>query len=167
MSTQLLSALVLLLVSTTVCLVSSKASTQGFPSSDSDAKSVEQLNKPLPIRLPANSGLPSTAFKAKESFMKGIPANAIMTKFEMTPYKGYVQKYAPAGTVGMSDVSPDRMVAVVVVDFPKGFVGQYNEFSNARLTTAYDAVTGQVISYELLGTPIRSFGPSFIPSPNP
>jgi hypothetical protein len=157
----------ILLFTATGALVDSKSFAQTSPPSGSDAKSVEQSAKPLPIRLPANSNLPLNVFRTRESFMKNVPANGVIGGFEMTPYKNYVQKYAPPATVGMTDISPDRMVAVVVVNFPKGFTGPYNEFSSASMTTAYDALTGKVISYELLGTPVRSFGPSFIPDSKP
>ncbi len=163
---QAISFLVLLFTTTGV-LVGSKSLAQTSPPSGLEAKSVEQFAKPLPIRLPANSNLPLSAFRTKESFVKNLPVNGVIGGVEMTPYKNYVQKYAPPATVGMTDISPDRMVAVVVVNSPKGFTGPYNELSSARMTTAYDALTGQVISYELLGTPIRSFGPSFIPDPKP
>jgi hypothetical protein len=142
-------------------MISASSFAQSGKSNDgSDAKLTEQSTQRLPIRLPANKDLPRNVFRSKESFMKEIPTGAAMSGFEMTSYKDYVNRYIP-GSIGATDVSPDRMVAVVVVDYPKGFVGEHGIYASARITAVRDALTGQVIAYELVpGKTIKYTGPN-------
>jgi hypothetical protein len=123
-----------------------------------DPKATESSTKPLPLRLPANKDLPSSAFRSKEFFVKDLLPGAALATFEMLTYRNYLTKYA-AGISGVTDVSPDRIVAVTVVNFPNGLKGERADYSTARVTTAFDALTGEVVSYEITGKAVRSVDP--------
>ena len=95
---------------------------------------------------------------------KSLAPGSVLEKFEMIVYQDYLKKYT-IGTLGATDVSPDRMVAVMVVNFPRGLVGDHAEYSSARVVAALDALTGQTISYELTGKSIKSSGAGYIEEP--
>lgn len=138
-----------------------QVSAQSVPLDGSDPKATEKSNRPMPIRLTANKDLPSNAFKKQDSFTKNLIAGSALEKFEIITYQQYLRTYAN-GVPGVTDISPDRMVAVMVVNFPKGLVAQNGEYSRARVVSAMDAQTGDTISYEITGKLTKSYGPSVV-----
>jgi hypothetical protein len=135
---------------------------QATPSTDgSDAKLTEKSTRPMPLRLPGNKDLPRNLFRTQASLTKDLIPGSGLEKFEMITYQEYLRKYT-TGLSGTTDISPDRMVAVLVVNFPRGIVADNAEYSNARVISAVDALTGQSISYEITGKVLKSFGPSVV-----
>ncbi|MGI0494829.1 hypothetical protein ACN4EG_23845 [Alkalinema pantanalense CENA528] len=128
----------------------------------SDPKVTETSTRPLPLRLPGNKDLPRNVFRTQESFVKELRPGAVLASFELITYGEYLKKYAN-GITGPTDVSPDRMVAVIVADFPKGLKTERGDhYSSARSVSARDALTGQTISFELSGKSTTPSGPSLI-----
>jgi hypothetical protein len=128
----------------------------GMPGCDRTAKSP-------PLRYPGNKNLPQKKFKPKAFFTKGIAADAVLVSYEMLTYKAYQKKYDP--NVTQCEISPDRMLAVLVVDYPKGLKTRRPVYSKAHTVSAFDAQTAQGLSFSSSGDEV---GESSLPDhPHP
>lgn len=122
-----------------------------------DGATTEKSTQRMPIRLPANKNVPPGQLKKQEEFTRALQPGSNLEDFKIMTYQDYLKKYAN-GISGSTDISPDRMVAVMVVNFPKGVTADNGRYSKAKITVARDAETGENISYEIIGTLVEPFG---------
>jgi hypothetical protein len=134
------------------------ADTGDYSVSDSIVAQLDRpLDKPdranrLKERLPANKNLPVSKFLGKEHFQSKLRKDlgADLKSFELMTYQAYIDKYTP-GETGVTDISSDRMMAVLEVSFPKGLKADNAEYSTAVVRSVRDAVSGELIEYEITG----------------
>jgi hypothetical protein len=75
-----------------------------------------QPTKANPIRLPGNQNVSHDRLKTQEAFIKGLSPDALFVSFAVMTY-GESQKHVDGA---LCDISLNRIVAVAVVDYPKG-----------------------------------------------
>ena len=115
-----------------------------------------QPTKANPIRLPDNQNVSRDRFKTQAGFIKGLSPDAVFVSFAVMTY-GESQKYVDGA---VCDISLNRMVAVAVVDYPKGIPFGRVSYSKASSTVVFDAVTGNGIASATSGDMIGG-GPLF------
>jgi hypothetical protein len=121
-----------------------------------------QPTKASPIRLPGNQNVSRDRFKTQEAFIKGLSPDAVFVSFAVMTYDES-QKYVDGA---LCDISLNRMVAVGIVDYPKGLQGFRTRYSKARTISIADALTGTGIASSVSGDAIDSGRPLFYtPSP--
>jgi hypothetical protein len=120
-----------------------------------------QPTKANPIRLPGNQNVSRDRFKTQEAFIKGLSPDAVFVSFAVMTY-GKSQKYVDGA---LCDISLNRMVAVGVVDYPKGLQGFRTRYSQARTISIADALTGIGIASSVSGEPIEGGSMFYKPSP--
>jgi hypothetical protein len=120
-----------------------------------------QPTKANPIRLPGNQNVSRDRFKTQEAFIKGVSPHAVFVSFAVMTY-GESQKYVDGA---LCDISLNRMVAVGVVDYPKGLQGFRTRYSKARTISIADALTGIGIASSVSGDPIEGKSRFYTPSP--
>jgi hypothetical protein len=121
-----------------------------------------QPTKANPIRLPGNQNVSRDRFKTQEAFIKGLSPDAVFVSFAVMTY-GESQKYVDGA---VCDISLNRMVAVGVVDYPKGLQGFRTRYAKARAISIADAFTGIGIASSVSGDAIDSGRSLFyVPSP--
>ncbi len=122
---------------------------------------ISQLGKPqdkpdkanrLRERLPGNRNIPVSKFLGKEHFQSKLRKDlgAELKSFELMTYQAYIDKYTQ-GETGVTDISSERMVAVLEISFPKGLKADNAEYSTAVVRSVRDAVNGELIEYEISG----------------
>jgi hypothetical protein len=141
------------------CLISLQAMLSGNALAEEVGQGCAQPTKANPLRFAANNHLSPKKFKTKAFFMQGLRSDAVLQSFEIVTFKKYSEKYQPGVTCG---ISLNRMVAVWVIDYPKGLKTDRAEYSSARIMAVRDALTGEGIADEISGKVIKSFGPSVI-----
>jgi hypothetical protein len=111
----------------------------------------DKVNR-LRERLPGNRNIPVSKFLGKEHFQGKLRKDlgAELKSFELMTYQTYIDKYTP-GETGVTDISSDRMVAVLEISFPKGLKADNAEYSTAVVRSVRDAVNGELIEYEISG----------------
>jgi hypothetical protein len=115
-----------------------------------------QPTKVNPIRRPDNQNVSRDRFKTQAGFIKGLSPDAVFVSFAVMTY-GESQKYVDGA---VCDISLNRMVAVAVVDYPKGIPFGRVSYSKASSTGVFDAVTGIGIASATSGDMIGG-GPLF------
>jgi hypothetical protein len=120
-----------------------------------------QPTKANPIRLPGNQNVSRDRFKTHEAFIKGLSPDAVFVSFAVMTY-GESQKYVDGA---LCDISLNRMVAVGVVDYPKGLQGFRTRYSQARTISIADALTGIGIASSVSGDQIEGGSMFYTPSP--
>jgi hypothetical protein len=115
-----------------------------------------QPTKANPIRLPGNQNVSRDRFKTQEAFIKGLSPDAVFVSFAVMTYRES-QKYVDGA---LCDISLNRMVAVAVVDYPKGIPFGRVSYSKASSTLVFDAITGIGIASTTTGDMIGG-GPMF------
>jgi len=118
--------------------------------------------KPLPVRLPGNKDLPLERFFGKEYYQSKMLPGALLQSVDLMTYREYMAKYGDGASVP-SDVSPDRMVSVLTVDFPNGLKAENADYSQARVISARDAVTGTYLTHVTTGEITLQKGPMLLP----
>jgi hypothetical protein len=121
-----------------------------------------QPTKANPIRLPDNQNVSRDRFKTQADFIKGLSPDAVFVSFAVMTY-GESQKYVDGVAC---DISLNRMVAVGVVDYPKGLQGFRTRYAKARAISVADAFTGIGIASSVSGDAIDS-GRSLFYTPSP
>jgi hypothetical protein len=121
-----------------------------------------QPTKANPIRLPDNQNVSRDRFKTQADFIKGLSPDAVFVSFAVMTY-GESQKYVDGAAC---DISLNRMVAVGVVDYPKGLQGFRTRYAKARAISVADAFTGIGIASSVSGDAIDS-GRSLFYTPSP
>jgi hypothetical protein len=106
----------------------------------------------LPERLPGNKNIPVSKFLGKEHFQSKLRKDlgAELKSFELMTYKEYLDKYTP-GIEGTTDISSERIVAVLEISFPQGLKAENAEYSTAVVRSVRDALNGELIEYEISG----------------
>jgi hypothetical protein len=94
--------------------------------------------KANPIQLPGNQKVSRDRLKTQEAFIKGLSPDAVFVSFAVMTY-GESQKYVDGA---LCDISLNRIVAVAVVDYPKGIPFGRVSYSKASSTLGFDAITG-------------------------
>lgn len=117
---------------------------------------------PLPVRLPANKDLPTERFLGKEYYQKKMLPGALLQSVEFMSYQEYMTEYGDGASVP-SDISPDRMVSVLKVDFPNGLKADNADYSKANVISARDAISGDYLSHTTVGSIIFQKGPNIQP----
>ncbi|NJM65039.1 MAG: hypothetical protein HC851_04880 [Acaryochloris sp. RU_4_1] len=155
-------ALASLLISTFLCGIGLQLSADADPSNANRSNSsVGQQVKPqenpskvnrLPERLPGNQNTPVSKFLRKEYFQSQLRKDlgAELQAFEWMTYQDYIDKYTP-GSTGITDISDDRVVAILEISFPKGLKAENADYSTAVVRSVRDAVSGELIEYEISG----------------
>jgi hypothetical protein len=141
------------------CLVSLQAIVPGRALADEVGRGCAQPTKENPLRFAANDRLSAKKFKTKAFFLRGLRSDAVLQSFEIITFKKYSEKYQSGVTCG---ISLNRMVAVWVIDYPKGLKTDRAEYSSARIMAVRDALTGEGIADEISGKVTKSFGPSVV-----
>lgn len=151
-----------LLISTIAYGVGLKLSAYADPGNpNSSDRAVGALGKPKdnpgkanrpPERLPGNKNIPVSKFLGREHFQSKLRKDlgAELKSFELMTYKEYIDKYTPE-TTGITDISNDRVVAVLEISFPKGLKAENAEYSTAVVRSVRDAENGELIEYEISG----------------
>lgn len=103
-------------------------------------------------RLPGNRNLPVSKFLGKEYFQGKLRKDlgAELKSFKLMTYKEYIDENTP-GATGTTDISNDRVVAVLEISFPKGLKADNAEYSTAVVRSVRDALSGELIEYEVSG----------------
>ncbi len=117
-------------------------------------------HKANPIRLPGNQNVSRDRLKTQEAFIKGLSPDAVFVSFAVMTY-GESQKYVDGA---LCDISLNRIVAVAVVDYPKGIPFGRVSYSKASSTLVFDAITGIGIASATTGDMIGG-GPMFSIAP--
>jgi hypothetical protein len=139
------------------CLVSLQAIVPGRASADEVSKGCPPPSKANPLRLSANDHLLPKQLKSKAFFTKGLRPDAVFVSFEILTAKKFMKKEPQIDI--LCDTSLNRQIAVLIVDYPKGYSNGFTDFSKARVTYLFDAQTGGNISDSTSGTPIGGGGP--------
>jgi hypothetical protein len=151
-----------LLISTFVCGFWQYLPVHANPdNSNSSGKPNGQHGKPqdnpgkgnrLPERLPGNRNIPVSKFLGKEHFQSRLRKDlgAELKSFELMTYKEYLDKYTP-GIDGTTDISNERVVAVLEISFPQGLKAENADYSTAVVRSVRDALSGELIEYEISG----------------
>jgi hypothetical protein len=122
---------------------------------DTPFKKAHDSARRAPLRLLGNKDLPLSAFHPQEFFVKMLAPGAVLESSEIIQYSTALRKYSHRES-GQTSISPERMVAVVAANFPKGLRGERADYSSARVVFVRDALTGAPISYEIKGKMTRS-----------
>ncbi len=139
------------------CLVSLQAIVPGRAFADEVSKGCPQPSKANPLRLPANDHLLPKQLKSKAFFTKGLRPDAVFVSFEILTAKKFMKKEPQIGI--LCDTSLNRQIAVLIVDYPKGYSNGFTDFSKARAKYVFDAQVGGVIADSVAGTRIGGGGP--------
>ncbi len=151
-----------LLISALTCGVGFQLSAYADPSNPNSFEiNAGQLNKPqenpskanrLPERLVGNRNTPVSKFLGKEHFQSKLRKDlgAELKPFELMTYKEYTDKYT-LGATGTTDISNDRVVAILEISFPKGLKADNAEYLTAVVRSVRDALSGELIEYEISG----------------
>jgi hypothetical protein len=114
-----------------------------------------KANRPA-TRLPGNRNYPVSKFLNRDHFQSKLRKDlgAELKSYELITYKEYVDKYLP-GTSGATDIADDRVIAVLEIFFPKGLTTDNAEYTTATVRSVRDALTGELIEYEITGQPVN------------
>jgi hypothetical protein len=130
----------------------------GLPSQAAADEIGKDCHPAPPLRFKSNKQLSNKLLKGKAFFTKNLSADAVFKSFEILPYQDYQEKYGDIGT--RCDTSLNRMVAVLVVDYPKGLFSRV-VYSKATATSVYDGQIGESLMFSTTGDMIAG-GPSFL-----
>jgi hypothetical protein len=125
----------------------------GLPSQAAADEIGKDCHPAPPLRFKSNKQLSNKLLKGKAFFTKNLSADAVFKSFEILPYQDYQEKYGDIGT--RCDTSLNRMVAVLVVDYPKGLFSRV-VYSKATATSVYDGQIGESLMFGTTGDMIMS-----------
>jgi hypothetical protein len=139
------------------CLMSLKVIMPGKAFADEVGKGCDRNAKSPALTYPANQHLSSRGLKTKAFFTKNLPKDSVPVSFEIFPYKTFIQKYPDMGVA--CEIALKRIVAVIVVDHPKGINTGFAVYSKALAISLFDAQTGMKIGSSVTGDMIRGGRP--------
>jgi hypothetical protein len=110
-----------------------------------------------PYLYPSNNKLPRSLLLTEEEFVKTKDSNAVLKSFSIMNYRQFTRAFSDFGI--NFEISPERVVAVTVVEFPKVLDASNVNYCNAKVVTYRDAETRHVFGYAISGKKRFSKGP--------
>jgi hypothetical protein len=91
-------------------------------------------------------------------FRSLAPKNSVVKSFEFLTIGAFYQKYMVDVDEKPLTITPNRNVAVLVMEFPNGLVNNHLVFSSATVVQAIDVLTEETFSVSVKGKVIRNYG---------
>ncbi|MCM8711231.1 hypothetical protein M2651_09335 [Clostridium sp. SYSU_GA19001] len=117
-------------------------------------------NNPKPLYT-ANKNIDSSSLISKANILKKLESNQIKTKnsfiksVKLETWSEHVLENNKENTVVNLLIDPERMVWVILTSYPDGITTKAGFYSNAILTSVYDAQTGDLLESTVTGENIN------------
>jgi hypothetical protein len=86
------------------------------------------------------------------------PKNSVVKSFEFLTIHGFHEKYMVDVAEKTLTITPNRNVAVLVMEFPNGLADNNLIFSSATVIQAIDALTAETLTVSVKGKVIKNYG---------